>query len=221
MALRASNFVTVDPNEVEVEQDLPYTFFLVHMRNNRPQSKEHSRPSKRWAASQVLLRSLTAKQILKKVFGCAGPLTEEEILERVRDGLLSGRGRHFNSFSVNARLRSFVAGQCLKSFWSSFHSLNEADKHEVAIAIRSGLKRYAKSRGGRPKGARAQKTETQVRLVAALRFLGCSNREMMPYLYGTERHKETRTQAFERFLRRQRISIGQESTQMTKFLRAR
>jgi hypothetical protein len=215
----ASNFVTANPSEAEVEQDLRYTFFLVHMRNSRPQSKPRSKPSKRGAVKQVLPRSLAAKETLKEVFDCFGLLTDDEILERVRDGLPSGRGRHSNSCAASARLISLVAGQCLESFWSSFKSLNEADKDDVARAIRSGLQGYAKKcRGGRPKGAQAQKTGPRIRLVAALQFLGCSNKGMMPFVYGTERHQETRTQTFKKFLRRQRISIDQACTQMTEAL---
>jgi len=178
-----------------------------------PESPEHQ------ATSPVLRGRLTAKEILKKVFGCAGPLTDDEIMQRIRDGLASGSKIQFGSALGNATLRASSAAEFLERFWADFCLLSEADRGEVASAIRSGLKQHAKSgKGGRPKGARAQNTESQIRLVAALQFLGCPNTGMMSFLYGTEQRKETRKQAFQVFLRRQRISIGQECTHMTEAL---
>jgi hypothetical protein len=63
------------------------------MSDEAPELKPKS--SERDATGQVPRGSLTAKDVLKKVFGCAGPLADDEILQRIRDRLASGSKTQF------------------------------------------------------------------------------------------------------------------------------
>jgi hypothetical protein len=188
------------------------------MRNNRPESEQHSKPSKRRAVRQVLPRSLTAKDILKKVLGCAGSLTDDEILERVRAQRASDSGKHFNSLPTNARLISSVAGQFVDRLWLDFQVLDESVKREVAITLRSRLKSYASQSGGRPKGAKGQGIEQLISLAAALQLLDCSRTVMVPFLYPRQHREEAGKQTVLKLFKRHADSIQQEYIHMNQAL---
>jgi hypothetical protein len=189
------------------------------MRKNRPQSKQRSKPSKRRAVSQALPRSLTAKEILKKVFGCAGPLTDDEVLERVRAQLASGSGKHFNALPVNAWLIGSIAGQFVERVWIDFQALDESVKCEVAVTLRARLKKYAKSRsGGRPKGAKGQGIEQLISLAAALQLLSCLRTRMVPFLYPKQHREEAGKQAVDKLFKRHADWIQQEHIDMKEAL---
>jgi hypothetical protein len=163
--------------------------------------------------------SLTAKDIVKKAFDCEGCLTDHEIWQRVRDGLDSGGGIRCNSFSAKAWLTTAGARQFVERFWSAFQSLSETDQTEVTLGILSKLKEHTKSRGdGRPKGAKAQGTERQIVLAAALRFLGCSRAGMVLFLNPTQHNQEAGKQAVEKLLKRNAVSIDHQYKDMNEVL---
>ena len=107
-------------------------------------ASEFKRPPKspeREAASQVPPVGLTAKEIVKTVLPWPGPVTDDEILEKVRAGLSPDDGLRVNSATANACLTTRAARQWVDCSWSSFQLLDENDRQFAALEMMAKLNR--------------------------------------------------------------------------------
>jgi hypothetical protein len=189
-----------------------------HTLRNPPKAKAHVTPSEHQAVAKELPGSLTARDILKKVFDCAESARDDEILERVGDGLSSGSRLRFNSFTGSAFLTTLTAKQWVESSWSSFILLNQTDQQLAALAMVAKLNSFIVRREGRPKGAMGENTAQRIRLAAALQFLGCSRTGMVKFLYPEQHKPEAGKQAVYKLLGRHRVWIDQECLDMNETL---
>ena len=185
---------------------------------NRPESERHATPPECQAVGKVLPGSLTARDVLKKVFDCAESVRGDEILEGVRDGLSSGSKLQFNSATADACLTTLTAKQWVQSSCSSFQLLDETDQQLAALEIMPKLNSVIVQCGGRPKGAKGENTAQQVCLAAALKFLGCSRTGMVPFLYPEQHNTEAGRQAVDKLLGRHGVWIEQECLDMNEAL---
>jgi hypothetical protein len=186
-----------------------------HTSDDRPELKHQPNSSERHPIGEVVTGPITATEVLKKVFGCTGFSTGDEILQRVRHELTSRSGIQFDSFSIEANLRTQSSVE--ERFWADFHSLNEADRVDVASAIQSGLKQYARPRErGRPKGAKGHGTDRQISLAAALQLLDCSRTAMVPFLYPEQHLEAPGKQAIDKLFKRNTDCIKQKRINMTE-----
>jgi hypothetical protein len=188
------------------------------MLRNRPESEQDATPPDRQAVGKVLRGSLTARDILKKVFDCAESVRDDEILERVRDGLSSGSRLRINSATVDACLTTPTAKQWVESSLFSFQLLDETDQQLAALEIMPKLNSVIVRCGGRPKGAKGENTAQQMYLAAALQFLGCSRTGMVPFLYPEQHDTEAGKQAVYKLLGRYEVWIEQECLAMNEIL---
>jgi hypothetical protein len=185
---------------------------------NRPESEQHAMPPEHQAVGKVLPGSLTARNILKKVFDCAESVRDDEILERVRDGLSSGSRLRVNSATADACLTTPTAKQWVASSWSSFQLLDETDQQLAALEIMAKFNSVIVRCEGRPKGAKGENTAQQICLAAALKFLGCSRTGMVPFLYPEQHDTEAGKQAVYKLLGRHAVWIEQECLDMNENL---
>jgi len=170
------------------------------------------------ASSHVSSGSLRAKDILKKAFACTDSLTNDEVLRQIGNVFAAGVTR-LGSCTGSAWLISSKAGEFLEAFWSDLQSLNEGDREAVIVRIQVRLEQSEKVRGGgRPKGAKAQDFEQQIRLAAALQFLGCSRAGMVPFLYPAQHCEEAGKWAIDKLLSRDAVLIEQEYIEMNEAL---
>jgi hypothetical protein len=132
------------------------------------------------AMTRVETSSLTAKEILRKIFHAK---SNKKILHKVSSRM---RGIRVNSFTSDAFLISYRAGKFLKGFWRDFQSLRAEDRRDVAHVIAAKLMESPEFRGtkkgGRPRGA-TKDTNWRIAIAAALSVLGCSEAGMLQYLY--------------------------------------